>query len=199
MNALEVDPTSGWLKNVRRVASPNCDDRPRGCDIDLIVVHGISLPPGQFGGPHVEQLFTNALEIGAHPYFSRLSGARVSAHVLIRRDGEIIQFVSFRQRAWHAGDSCFGNRHACNDFSIGIEIEGTDDVAYEPIQYRQSARLIDCLMRRWPQISLDRVVGHCDIAPGRKTDPGPSFEWDCLRDLVCESGRERHSDSARIA
>jgi len=198
MTDLDVDAASGWLKSVRQVVSPNCDERPGGAEIDLVVIHGISLPPGQFGGSYVEQLFTNTLDAGEHPYFARIADTRVSSHVLVRRNGEIVQFVSFKQRAWHAGESCYGDRSGCNDFSIGIELEGTDEGPYEAVQYRRTALVIACLMRSWPQITVDRVVGHCDVAPGRKTDPGTAFEWERLRKLIHESCRERRALYAAV-
>lgn len=175
-----------WLRGVRRVCSPNCDERPTGCDIDLLVVHSISLPPGEFGGPHIDALFTNRLNSEVHSYFRSLQDLRVSAHVLIGRDGGLTQYVSFRQRAWHAGPSCFDGRTACNDFSIGIELEGTEELPYESVQYELLADLCRLLMTAWPAISRQRIVGHSAIAPERKTDPGPSFDWDRLFRLLVE-------------
>jgi AmpD protein len=175
---------NGWLTGARRVASPNCDPRPADAVIDLLVIHGISLPPGEFGGPHIEALFTNTLNPAAHPYFAKACTAPVSAHMLIRRDGELIQFVPFHQRAWHAGASCFENRAHCNDFSIGVELEGADDLPYEDAQYRSLAEVTRALMRRYPGITPERIVGHSDIAPERKTDPGPHFDWPRLRALL---------------
>lgn len=171
----------GWLAAARAVVSPNADARPAGCPIDLLVIHGISLPPGQFGGPWIEALFTNRLDPGAHPFFADIAHLRVSAHVLIRRDGELVQFVSFDRRAWHAGRSAFGGRTACNDFGIGVELEGTDDIPYTDDQYTVLGRLADALVRQYPGIASDRIVGHSDIAPGRKTDPGPAFDWQRFR------------------
>jgi AmpD protein len=144
---------------------------------DLIVMHSISLPPGQFGGQWIEQLFNGHLPPERHPYFKEIHGLRVSAHVLIRRDGEILQFVPFLQRAWHAGVSAFEGRSACNDFSIGIELEGADDVPYEDAQYTQAGAVLRVLLAAYPTLSAQRIVGHSDIAPGRKSDPGPSFDW----------------------
>ncbi len=167
---------NGWLEGVTQVESPNCNDRPAG-EISLLVVHGISLPPGEFGGNAIDALFTNCLDCTAHPYYERLVGVEVSAHALIRRDGEIIQYVPFGKRAWHAGQSCFEGREACNDFSIGIELEGADDVAYTDAQYAQLNRLIELLQQRYPAITAGRIVGHSDISPGRKTDPGEAFDW----------------------
>lgn len=164
----------GWLRGVRRVASPNCDARPDGERITLIVIHAISLPPEQFGGPGVIELFTNQLDPAAHPYYATIDTLRVSAHFFIRRDGELIQFVATAARAWHAGVSNWRGRERCNDFSIGIELEGCDTIAFAAAQYRTLAALLKRLRRRYPGAE---VVGHADIAPGRKTDPGPCFDW----------------------
>jgi N-acetyl-anhydromuramoyl-L-alanine amidase len=168
----------GTLACATQVVSPNCDARPRGQAVTLVVVHGISLPPGEFGGDAVERLFTNSLDYAAHPFFEELRGLRVSAHFLIRRGGGIIQFVPCGKRAWHAGASCYAGRERCNDFSIGIELEGTGDTAYTDVQYEALAALIDALRARYP---IADVVGHSDVAPGRKFDPGPSFDWERLR------------------
>jgi AmpD protein len=178
---VEIDPDEGWLTGARRVVSPNCDARPDGADITLMVVHGISLPPGEYGGDWIDDLFCNRLDSGAHPYFREIAGLRVSSHLLIRRDGEIIQYVPFSRRAWHAGDSCFEGHSACNDFSIGIELEGQDTEPYTDRQYEQLAAVMQALVAAYPGLSLDRVAGHCDIAPGRKTDPGPAFDWQQLQ------------------
>jgi AmpD protein len=169
--------TDGWLDGVRRVPSPNCDERPGGEKVSLIVLHAISLPPSQFGGDDILRLFTNTLDPGAHPYFSGISALRVSAHFLIRRDGETIQFVSCDRRAWHAGISRWQGREACNDFSIGIELEGCDDIPFEDIQYDRLAGLVGRLCAHYPVAAL---AGHADIAPQRKTDPGPCFAWQRL-------------------
>lgn len=174
---LGLDLASAWIEGVRRVPSPNCDARPVGCDVELLVIHGISLPPGVFGTPYVEALFTNVLDADKHPFFREIAGLRVSAHVLIRRTGECVQFVPFTSRAWHAGVSSHRGRAKCNDFSIGIELEGTDETAYTEAQYQTLVALSRLLRARWPRITRANIVGHCDIAPGRKTDPGPSFEW----------------------
>lgn len=182
----------GWLTDVPRVMSPNCDDRPPNEEISLIVVHGISLPPAQYGGPYIQALFTNTLDAQAHPYFADIANLRVSAHVLIRRDGGLTQFVSFDRRAWHAGQSCFAGRECCNDFSIGIELEGCDDEPYEERQYASLTSVVQALIDAYPKLNGEAIVGHCDIAPGRKTDPGPAFDWDALRRrLGCsaETGR----------
>ena len=160
---------------------PNHDDRPPGEPIRLIVIHAISLPPDDFGGPGVEQLFTNALDPEAHPYYATIGHLRVSAHYFIRRDGETICFVDPDRRAWHAGASCWNGRERCNDFSIGIELEGCDTRPFEPVQYERLAALVAELKRRYP---IEAVVGHSDIAPGRKTDPGPFFDWNRLNALL---------------
>jgi AmpD protein len=179
-----VDTGTGLLDWARQVPSPNCDDRPAGVEADLIVVHGISLPPGEFDGPWIDLLFTNALPRDAHPYFETVADLRVSAHLLIRRSGEVVQYVPFQCRAWHAGVSSWEGRERCNDFSIGIELEGTDHSPYESTQYAMLARVIVALCRSYPRLSPRRLVGHSDVAPGRKSDPGPSFDWPRLRSLV---------------
>ena len=176
-HVLKLDPAGDWFDDARRVRSPNFDSRPPGCAIDLIVVHGISLPSGEFGGADVERLFCNRLDPQAHPSFRAIASLRVSAHLLIRRDGSLIQFVALSDRAWHAGESRFGNRSRCNDFSIGVELEGTDTDPYECSQYERLGDVCRALIGRWPAITVDRIVGHCDIAPRRKTDPGPAFDW----------------------
>ena len=180
---LRVDE-EGWLTGVRRLPSPNCDDRPSDTPIDLLVVHAISLPPGIYGGDYIDEFFTNRLHVDAHPYFRTIETLRVSAHVVIKREGDIIQYVPFYRRAWHAGVSEFQGRRSCNDFSIGIELEGRDEDPYEEMQYGVLAELSKLIMRVWPGIALDRIVGHCDIAPGRKTDPGPAFDWGRLKKLI---------------
>lgn len=172
-----VDPASGLLTAARQVPSPNHDARPPGMQPELVVVHGISLPPGQYGGPWIEHLFTNRLDPAAHPYFAAIQGLKVSAHLLVRRDGELVQFVPFHRRAWHAGESRWGDRSRCNDFSIGIELEGCDDEAYTTAQYRRLAVAVRALCRAYPQLSPQRLAGHSEIAPGRKTDPGPAFDF----------------------
>jgi AmpD protein len=181
---LELDPATGLAGRARQVPSPNCDDRPPGVAADLIILHGISLPPGDYGGPWIDRLFTNQLPADAHPYFAEVAALRVSAHALVRRDGEIVQYVPFQRRAWHAGQSSWKGRERCNDYSIGIEIEGTDASPYEPAQYHAVAALIADLCRAYPSLSIDRVVGHSDVAPGRKTDPGVAFDWPRLRTEV---------------
>lgn len=169
-----------WLADTRRLASPNRDERPAPGDISLIVIHCISLPPGKYGGAWIDSLFTNRLEPDAHPYFARIAHLRVSAHVLIRRDGEIVQYVPFSERAWHAGASSYRGRAVCNDFSIGLELEGTDDTPFADAQYDRLNELLAILYASYPGLAPDRVVGHSDIAPGRKTDPGGCFEWSRL-------------------
>lgn len=184
MMKLKLDGKAQWLEGVRRAPSPNCDDRPEGADISLLVVHGISLPPGEFGAGHIHRLFTNAIDPAGHPYFKQLKGLAVSAHLLIDRQGTLTQFVPFDKRAWHAGRSEFKGRENCNDFSIGVELEGTDDIAYEPAQYQTLAAVAKALRRVWPLLAKDNIRGHCHIAPGRKTDPGPAFDWERLQALL---------------
>jgi len=179
----EVHAATGLLSGVRQVCSPHCDARPPGMTPDLIVMHGISLPPGEYGGPWIDRLFTGSLPPDAHPYFEYIAASRVSAHVLIRRDGEIVQYVPFGLRAWHAGASQFQGRSACNDFSVGIELEGTDEDQYEPAQYTAAAAVVRALLRAYATLDPARVVGHSDIAPGRKTDPGTAFDWPRMRAL----------------
>ena len=182
-----VDTATGLISGARFVPSPHCDARPAGVAVDLLVIHGISLPPGEFGGPWIERLFLGMLPVDIHPYFAGIATLKVASHLLIRRDGGLLQFVPFHKRAWHAGVSRFQGREACNDFSIGVEIEGADDVPYEPVQYTRLAEVTQALMRAYPAITPARVVGHSDIAPGRKTDPGPAFDWARYRDvLACQ-------------
>ncbi|MBE0439672.1 MAG: 1,6-anhydro-N-acetylmuramyl-L-alanine amidase AmpD [Gammaproteobacteria bacterium] len=177
---MHVDIRSGLLTKVAYHCSPNQDQRPDSDDITGIVVHNISLPPGEFGGGWIDDLFLNQLDPTAHPYFQDIAQLKVSAHVLIRRNGEIIQYVPFHKRAWHAGVSCWQGRQRCNDFTIGIELEGCDDQRFEQQQYQQLANTIKALIQTYRGITLDRVTGHSDIAPDRKTDPGPFFDWDYL-------------------
>ncbi|MES9936943.1 MAG: 1,6-anhydro-N-acetylmuramyl-L-alanine amidase AmpD [Sedimenticola sp.] len=174
----------GLLEDAHQHQSPNRDDRPDGSPIDLLVIHNISLPPGEFGGPWIENLFHNCLDPDAHPYFRDICQLQVSAHLLIRRQGEIIQYVPFTQRAWHAGDSIFEGRERCNDFSIGIELEGADETPYTDIQYQRLAEVARAVMSRYPAITPERIVGHSDIAPGRKTDPGDAFDWQRFQQLL---------------
>ncbi|WP_142811541.1 1,6-anhydro-N-acetylmuramyl-L-alanine amidase AmpD [Tepidiphilus olei] len=168
-----VEELERWVD--RCVASPNCDDRPAGMPISLVVLHAISLPPEVFGGDAVERLFTNTLDPAGHPAFASLEGLRVSAHYFIRRDGETIEFVPPDRRAWHAGLSWWEGRERCNDFSVGIELEGSDRQPFTPAQYERTGALVAALIRRYP--GIDAIAGHCHISPGRKTDPGPFFDW----------------------
>lgn len=181
---------SGRLARARWSPSPNFGCRPGDADISLLVIHCISLPPGDYSGDCVEQFFLNCLDHSRHPYFREIEGITVSAHCLIRRDGELIQFVNFRDRAWHAGRSSFCGQEECNDYSIGVELEGTGDDPYTDAQYRQLARLSGELMAAWPKITPDRITGHSDIAPGRKTDPGPVFDWAHYFSLIAGKGEK---------
>jgi AmpD protein len=180
---LRID-VDGLMRGARQVASPNYDSRPPGVEADLIVVHGISLPPGEFGGPWIDRLFTNTLPPDVHPYFAEVGPLRVSSHVVIERDGAVTQYVRFTERAWHAGKSSYQGREACNDFSVGVELEGTDSLPYEAAQYAALAQVVAALCTAYPRLSADRLVGHSDIAPGRKTDPGPAFDWPRARRLI---------------
>jgi len=171
----------GVVRAAAQVSSPNCDERPEGTAITLLVVHCISLPPGEFGGPGIIELFSNRLDPAVHPYYAEVAKLRVSAHFLIRRDGALLQFMSCEKRAWHAGVSSWRGRMHCNDFSIGVELEGTEDSEYEKAQYATLAALTRALVKRYPIVD---VAGHSDIAPGRKTDPGPSFDWEGYRRLA---------------
>jgi AmpD protein len=166
------------------VPSPNWDERPPGTGVDLLVIHNISLPPGALGGPWIDALFQNRLDPDVHPYFREVADVRVSSHLLIRRDGELIQYVDLYKRAWHAGTSSFQGRASCNDYAIGIELEGTDNLPYEDGQYQVLARTTKQIRARFPAITRERIAGHSDIAPGRKTDPGPAFDWDRYRRLI---------------
>jgi len=179
-----VDPATETLSGARFVRSPNCDQRPPDMPIDLVVIHNISLPPGEYGGDGVEQMFTNRLDPNEHPYYAEIADLRVSAHLFIRRDGSMIQFVPFTWRAWHAGESQFEGRTRCNDFSIGIELEGTDTEPYTSVQYEQLGKVLAALKDRYP--GLGAVRGHSAIAPGRKTDPGPVFDWGQLASRMPE-------------
>ncbi len=178
--SLTIDST-GIAAGIRYLPSPNCDERPADAAIDLLVIHNISLPPGEFGGPGIIDLFMNRLDPAAHPYYRGIAHLKVSAHFLVRRDGEMIQFVPCAKRAWHAGESAWRGRERCNDYSIGIELEGADDQSFTDCQYEKLACLTRALQTAYP--SLD-IVGHSDIAPARKTDPGPCFNWSRLRELV---------------
>ncbi len=174
---------NGWLVGVKHVPSPHFDCRPEDENPSLLVVHNISLPPGEFGGPWIDALFTGQLDSDAHPYFAGIAHLRVSAHCLIRRDGQIVQYVPFDKRAWHAGVSVYQGRERCNDFSIGIELEGTDTLPYTDEQYQQLTSLTRLLIQQYPSVA-ENMTGHCDIAPGRKTDPGSSFDWARFRQLL---------------
>jgi N-acetyl-anhydromuramoyl-L-alanine amidase len=180
---MQINPETGLLDECRQCPSPNKDTRPEAMVIDLIVVHSISLPPGEYGGNAIEHFFQNQLDKNQHPYFEEIHQMQVSAHALIKRSGEIVQFVPFSERAWHAGQSDFQGRSCCNDFSIGIELEGTDSDAFEDVQYQQLAELIKVLQITYPAIA-DHVTGHSDIAPGRKTDPGTGFDWEKLHRYI---------------
>jgi AmpD protein len=175
---------AGWLERARRCESPNFGPRPAGCAVELVLVHSISLPPGEFGGDAIERLFTNRLDWNAHPYFQQIQGIEVSAHFLVRRDGELLQFVSCDDRAWHAGASVWRGRADCNDFSIGVELEGLEGERFEPAQYATLAGLVDALTLRYP---ITALAGHEHVAPGRKNDPGSGFEWPRLRSLLATS------------
>ena len=181
-----LDPARGLLTRARQTPSPNCDERSDPADISLLVIHNISLPPDRFGGRWIEGLFLNRLDPAAHPYFATIHQLRVSAHCVIYRDGRVQQFVPFHRRAWHAGVSVFEGRERCNDFSIGIELEGCDTKPFTARQYRALARVTRALLRAYPRLTPARIAGHSDIAPGRKTDPGPHFDWPRFR-------RELHS------
>jgi len=175
--SFHVDTASGLIEPARQCPSPNQDARPGGGQPELLIVHGISLPPGKFGGPEIEQLFTNTLDWGAHPYFEEIRGLQVSSHLLIRRDGDLLQFVPFTQRAWHAGESVFRARRCCNDFSIGIELEGEDETPYTATQYAVLTAVVAAILDAYPGLSAREIAAHSDVAPGRKTDPGPAFDW----------------------
>ena len=183
MTTLSIDD-AGWLQSVDVYRSPNCNARPENAAIELVVVHGISLPPGEYGGGYIQQFFCNKLDPSQHSYFETIHEMTVSAHCLVERDGNILQFVPFLERAWHAGVSEWRGRSDCNDFSVGIELEGCDDDPYTEAQYASLAGLILALRTRYPDIGADAVTGHSDIAPGRKTDPGPAFDWHALQTLL---------------
>ena len=190
---LAID-AEGRANLAAQVPSPNCDERPDGQSVELLVVHAISLPPGIYGGDGVERLFTNRLDPRAHPYYATIADLRVSSHFLIRRNGQLLQFVPCGKRAWHAGASAWRGRARCNDFSVGIELEGTDDEPYTPAQYRTLARLARALARRYP---VADIVGHSDIAPGRKTDPGAAFDWTRLQRALSPRVRGRAGRARR--
>lgn len=177
---MQLDSVSGWCAGVRHCPSPNFNARPQG-EVSLLVIHNISLPPGQFGTGKVQEFFQNKLTTDEHPYFAGIAALQVSAHFLIERDGAVTQFVSCLERAWHAGISLFDGRENCNDFSLGIELEGTDELPFTEAQYAALVELSRLLRNAYPAITLERICGHSDIAPGRKTDPGPAFDWRRLR------------------
>ncbi|MCQ4317129.1 1,6-anhydro-N-acetylmuramyl-L-alanine amidase AmpD [Stutzerimonas zhaodongensis] len=177
---MQLDHATGWCRGIRHCPSPNFNQRPDG-EISLLVIHNISLPPGCFGTGKVQEFFQNCLPVDEHPFFQEIAALQVSAHFLIERDGAITQFVSCLDRAWHAGVSCFDRRVNCNDFSLGIELEGADETPYSDEQYDSLISLSKLLQQAYPAITAERVCGHSDIAPGRKTDPGPSFDWQRLR------------------
>ncbi|MEM8816222.1 MAG: 1,6-anhydro-N-acetylmuramyl-L-alanine amidase AmpD [Pseudomonadota bacterium] len=182
----DVDADTGVLTPARLCPSPNCDARPQGSAVDLLLLHGISLPPGDYGSGAIEALFCNRLDFAANPYFARIRGLEVSAHLLIERGGELTQFVPFTARAWHAGESRFRGRRRCNDFSIGIELEGTDTSPYSDVQYAVLGAVTRAIMLAYPSLSPRRIAAHSDVAPGRKTDPGPAFDWQRLYDLLTD-------------
>ncbi len=181
---MHIEITSGLIDEARQQPSPNCDLRPDEEDIALIVIHGISLPPGKFGDDYIDQLFCNKLNPDEHPYFKDIARLKVSSHLLVRRNGEVVQYVPFQKRAWHAGISSYKNRDNCNDFSIGIEMEGDDETPYTNIQYQVLSKLIKNLIETYPQLNTETIAGHSDIAPGRKTDPGDAFDWMRLNKLL---------------
>ncbi len=185
---MPLDLATGWFTDVVRCPSPNFNARPANEQISLLVIHNISLPPGRFGTGRVQALFQNRLDLTEHPYFDGLRGLTVSAHLFIERTGQVTQFVSLLDRAWHAGMSCFDGREGCNDFSIGIELEGTDDLPYTEAQYEALARLTRSIQAAWPVIDFERIQGHSDIAPQRKTDPGASFDWARFEADLIEGG-----------
>jgi len=184
IGAVKIDAATGLLAGARQVFSPHFDARPAGVLPELLVVHGISLPPGEFGGPWIDRLFTGTLPADAHPYFGEIAAQRVSAHALIRRDGQIVQYVPFGERAWHAGQSTYRGRSGCNDFSIGVELEGADDTPYADAQYLALAALTAALLAAYASLTPQAIAGHSDVSPGRKTDPGPSFDWPRFRELL---------------
>ncbi len=181
---MHIDTLTGLLREAKYSHSPNFDERPADCNIDLLVIHGISLPPGEYGSDDVKAFFTNTLDPSKHPYFQTIAQAKVSCHLFIRRDGEVLQFVPFHKRAWHAGVSSYQGRENCNHFSIGIELEGTDTDVYTALQYAQLAKVTRALVEAYPAMTLSRIVGHSDIAPSRKTDPGEGFDWEYYRSLI---------------
>ena len=186
---MQLDPLSGWCGDARHCPSPNFNARPQG-EVSLLVIHNISLPPGQFGTGRVQAFFQNRLSVDEHPYFAGIAALQVSAHFLIERDGCVTQFVSCNERAWHAGQSSFAGRDNCNDFSLGIELEGTDELPFTDAQYAALVELTLELQRAYPALTLERICGHSDIAPVRKTDPGPAFDWPRLRAALLDKKEE---------
>lgn len=188
---MDFSITNGWVSPAVHIVSPNFNSRPLGAPIDMLVIHNISLPPGNFGGEYVQAFFCNQLNPSEHPYFAEIASLQVSAHCLIERTGRLTQFVSFDDRAWHAGVSCFDGVANCNDYAIGVELEGTDDLPYELMQYQTLAALSAKLMQVYPGITRERIIGHSDIAPSRKTDPGPAFNWgyyaECLATFIARN------------
>lgn len=185
MNTSQFQVIDGKLHGAKFIASPNYNQRPEQADIQLVVIHNISLPPSQFGGGFIEQFFQNQLDWDAHPYFKIIEGMQVSTHLLILRTGEVLQFVNFKDRAWHAGRSSYLAQKECNDYSIGIELEGSDDTDFEQIQYQVLSEVVATLQKAYPQIK-QHIAGHSDIAPGRKTDPGPYFNWVLFRQQLAK-------------
>jgi N-acetyl-anhydromuramoyl-L-alanine amidase len=184
MSMSEIE--QGWLKSAQRLLSPNCNQRPLMAEISLLVVHSISLPPGEFGGGYVQDFFQNQLDASIHPYFETIAHLQVSAHLLIERDGKVTQFVNFNERAWHAGVSCFAGLENCNDYSLGIELEGSDDCPFSEAQYASLAKVTRQLLLTYPKLTPERITGHQQIAPGRKTDPGPMFDWARYHSLLTQ-------------
>lgn len=180
---MQLDPSTGWFQGIDHCPSPNFNERPQG-EVSLLVVHNISLPPGEFGTGRVQAFFQNQLAIDEHPFFAEIASLTVSAHFFIERDGRLIQFVSCRDRAWHAGQSWFAGRENCNDFSLGVELEGTDQLPYTDAQYACLAELTRQLQQAYPELTAQRICGHSDIAPGRKTDPGAAFDWPRLHAAI---------------
>lgn len=181
---MKIDPTTGLISTAQYFPSPNYDERPAGEEISLLVIHGISLPPGEFGGSYIHAFFSNQLDCSQHPFFMEIADLKVSSHLFIDRLGQLWQFVPFTKRAWHAGHSSFNGRSNCNNFSIGIELEGTDVIPYTLAQYEQLARVSQLLLQTYPKLTVDTIKGHSDIAPGRKTDPGKAFDWDFYQELL---------------
>jgi AmpD protein len=187
---MQLDPVSGWFEGIRHCPSPNFNERPAG-EISLLVIHNISLPPAQFATGKVQEFFQNRLDVSEHPYFEGIASLRVSAHFLIERDGTVTQFVACRDRAWHAGVSSFGGREVCNDFSLGVELEGTDELPFTDAQYAALIDLTRQLLAAYPGITTQRICGHSDIAPGRKTDPGSAFDWTRFRSALQDGGHKQ--------